>query len=111
LSLSESKRLEVDLAWADIFIASLSSTVVEALAWERPLLIHDVPIHEAAVLMSLFDKRRRFRNVDELERAFVEATKQVDSEATLDQEQELRKEFFGVSGMPKPIAEFVFPRT
>lgn len=111
LSLSESKRLEVDLAWADIFIASLSSTVVEALAWERPLLIHDVPIHEAAVLMPLFDKRRRFRNVDELETAFVEATRQVDSEAPFEQEQELRKEFFGPSGIPKPIAEFVFPRT
>jgi hypothetical protein len=110
LVLSNSKHLEEDLEWADLFISSLSSTVVEALAWEKPLLLHDVPIHEADVLMSLFDPARRFRNGAELLRTFMHATAQLASGAPLVEEQTLRREFFGPCGVPGSIAEVIFPR-
>ena len=108
LSLSEAKRLDEDLEWADLFITSLSSTVIEALAWDKPILMHDIPIHEAEVLMSLFDARRRFRNDSELAAAFAEAVRQLDAGAPLHQEEALRCEFFGPSRAPQSIANLIF---
>ena len=110
LSLSVAKRLDEDLDWADLYITSLSSTVVEALAWDKPLLVHDIPIHEAAVLMSLFDGRRRFRNDLELAAAFAEAARQLDEGAPLLEEDALRCEFFGPTGAPHSIANLIFPK-
>lgn len=108
LSLSQAKRLDEDLEWADLFITSLSSTVVEALAWDKPLLMHDIPIHESAVLMSLFDAQRRFRNDSELAAAFAAAATQLEEGAPLLQEEALRREFFGPTGAPHSIASLIF---
>ncbi len=110
LALSTATSLDEDLEWADLFITSLSSTVVEALAWEKPLLLHDVPIHEAEVLMSLFDTQRRFRNADELAAAFANAARQLDTVAPLREEHLLRRQFFGPSGSPDSIAEVIFSK-
>ncbi len=110
LEISRSPQLEEDLIWADLYITSLSSTVVEALAWDKPLLMHDIPIHEAVVLMSLFDRNRRFRNAEELAVAFDRAAQQLQGEEPLHEEQALRREFFGRPGVPASIAEVVFPK-
>lgn len=107
LTLSTSS-LDDDLVWADIIVTSLSSTVVEALAWEKPLLIHDIPVHEADVLMSLFSPTRRFRNAAELARALELAAADAQSGQRLGPEAKLRQLFFGESGHPADIAEVVF---
>ncbi len=100
--------LDDDLGWADLIVTSLSSTVVEALAWEKPLLIHDIPVHEADVLMALFSVTRRFRNADELARALQLAAADARSGQPLVPEAKLRQVLFGESGQPGSIAEVVF---
>ncbi|MFO0678082.1 MAG: hypothetical protein U0169_16220 [Polyangiaceae bacterium] len=110
LELSRGNSLEDDLAWADVIVGSLSSTLVEALAWDKPLLLHDVPIHEAEVLMCLFSPQRRFRDALEFEDAFAIALGDLEAGGALEPETELRRLFFGPSGVPKPLADVVYGR-
>lgn len=100
--------LDDDLEWADVIVTSLSSTVIEALAFQKPLLVHDIPVHEAAVLMKLFSEGRRFRNAQELTAALSRAVIDAGSPDGLEPEQTLRSTLFGFSGTPKSIAGTVF---
>lgn len=52
--------LQDDLAWSQVIISTISTTVVQALqAGGRPIFIHDIPFHEPT-LNDLFDPSRRF---------------------------------------------------
>jgi hypothetical protein len=108
LSLSSGGTLEDDLDWADLIISSLSSTVVEALAWDKPLLLHAAPIHEADVLMRLFSATRRFRTDAELASAVRSARADLTGTGPAAPERALREEFFGPSGEPGKISDVVF---
>jgi hypothetical protein len=108
LTISRGTPLEDDFEWADVIITSLSSTVVEALAWDKPLLMHDIPVHEQAVLMSLFPAERRFRNELELTAALARALSEVEAGPPFAFEKALRVTLFGPTGQPRPIADEVF---
>jgi hypothetical protein len=108
MMVSRGTPLEDDFDWADLTITSLSSTVVEALAWDKPLLLHDIPVHEADVLMSLFPDERRFRNQEELEMALRRALADLEAGPPYEPEQTLRQTLFGPSGHPRSIADEVF---
>jgi hypothetical protein len=106
LQLSSAGLLEDDIEWADLVITSLSSVVVELLAWDKPILVHHIPLHEADVLMNLFAAERRFRNAEELRVALSRALADLRSAEGLHLEDELRRRMFGPEGRPGSAGEF-----
>jgi hypothetical protein len=89
--------LDHDLAAADVVIATISTTVVEALrARDAALFVHDIPFHERDVLMRVFDRKRTFANGDELRRKLSLHL----AEPSFAPEQALRRRFFGKRAVP-----------
>lgn len=99
-----SGTLDDDFEWSDVVVTSLSSTIVEAMAWRRPVFVHDVPIHESAVLMSVFDPCRRFSTGAELGLKLGSALEGGDDEP----ERALLVRFFGESQVPRIAGDVVF---
>ncbi|MBX3196800.1 MAG: hypothetical protein KF894_01485 [Labilithrix sp.] len=102
--------LQAELGWADAVVASVSSSIVEALLHPVALFVHDIPLHERDVLMSMFDVRRRFSNAAELTTrfaAFVAAREARDSRQ-LEPEQFLRRAVFGETGRPRDLATLLW---
>ena len=103
--------LQVELAWADIVITSISSSIVEAILHPVAVFVHDVPAHESGVLMSLFDASRRFGDAADLTSRFGRLVEQfkADDPARLSSEDALRESFFGPSRRPRELKALLWP--
>jgi hypothetical protein len=103
--------LQDELAWADIVVSSISSSIIEALLHPVALYVHDIPRHERDVLMTLFDTSRRFANADELTprlAAFARA-RQAHATDAFAPEDRLREKFFGPSRRPRDLGALLWP--
>lgn len=108
LSLGE-QSLSEDLSWSDIVVSSLSTVVVEALCYPVPIFIHDIPIHESKVLLSLFEPVRRFRTPHELAQAISGCLVDLHngSSQLLLPEEAVRTRFFGPSGKHREFSSLL----
>ncbi|MCC6811992.1 MAG: hypothetical protein IT381_31505 [Deltaproteobacteria bacterium] len=94
--------LDEDLAGADAVIATVSTTIVEALrAAHLAVFVHDIPFHERDVVMRLFDPARVFSSAAELK---TKLTEHLAAPSTAP-ENALRRRFFGETQTPRTAAE------
>lgn len=107
LEQSIAESLDDDLAWADVVVTSISSTIVEACMHPTPILVHAIPVHEADVILAMFDPIRLFHDALSCERALRDALARGAGEP----ESALRRRFFGPSGEPSELADLVLGRS
>ena len=96
--------LAEDLAWADLVIATPSSTAIDALLRGVPVLLHRGPLLEPSTLFAGWPLERTFADADELER---HAAPLLSGAANLDPEQALLRRCFGSTRRPRDAASFL----
>jgi hypothetical protein len=69
--LPASAELADDLRAADVVVASVSTTIVEAALCLRPVVVHAIPAHPWSWLVAMVGEERLFRDEAELERAIA----------------------------------------
>jgi hypothetical protein len=112
MSLSlEPGGLHDDLRAADIVIAAVSSSIVEALWFPVPILVHAIPIHEELGVLSFFADERKFRDATELTDRLARCIAALadDTIAAIRPEREVRARFFGPSGVQHDFADLFGP--
>jgi len=101
-----------ELAWADVLVTSISSSIVEAVDYSVPILVHDIPIFDPAGVLSFFAPERRFRHAEDLSaklRTCIEALESSSPDA-LRPELALERELFGPGRQPKALDELLWPQ-
>jgi hypothetical protein len=98
-ALSDERQYSADLGRSQIVILSNSSTIVEALAYDIPVLVQRGPVVEADSLVALVPAERIFVNGHEL----VERVDAILEKPDLGPEHALRRACFGARGEPADI--------
>jgi hypothetical protein len=101
--------LHENLAWADVVLTSVSSIIVEALAFPRPLFVQYAPLWDFDVAAGPFDPERRFQNGSELGPRLsrcIQALRAGDA-AAFAPEALLRERLFGAARSPRPLADLL----
>lgn len=102
-TLSRESRLSSDLANADIVITTMSSSFIEALLYEVPLLVHRAPIIEPETIFSHVHAQRWFSEGQDLKGKLSALLGSVD----LTPEHQLSEMCFGPRRSPRVIADFL----
>jgi hypothetical protein len=97
--LSDERQYSADLGRSHIVILSNSSTIVEALAYDIPVLVQRGPVVEADSLVALVPPERVFVNGAEL----IERVDAILERLDLGPEHALRRACFGARGEPAEI--------
>jgi hypothetical protein len=98
LTISTEAELSADLAWADVVASALSSTLIETLLYDVPVLLHRALLWQRGSLFDCVPDERWFRDGGELITR-VEAL--VASPPDLGPERRLRTACFGPKGEPR----------
>lgn len=103
-----------DLGWADILVTSISSSITEALCHPLPILVHRPPTLDWAGALSLFAPERLFQDGTDLAqklRLCIEAVEAIQHgvPGALGPEDDLRRRFFGPTGVPASLASIFWP--
>src|SRR6185436_6420066 len=106
---SRAALLEEDVAWADVVVSSLSTSIIEALFADVPVFVHVTPDFRDVPATSFLDPQRTFFRASELAPrldACLRALANGDPEARAP-EARARESLFGPGGAPRTLLDWL----
>lgn len=98
--------LDDDLRWCDVLVSSVSSVTVDALFYDVPMFVHEIPRWERLIL-DVYEPSRRFASADKLVTAVERCVPLLEhgDPAALEPERATLRRLFGPSMRPRAIGE------
>lgn len=102
---STNSSIDDDLAWADIVILSHSTTMLHALAADRPVFVHCPPAQRSLPEMQALADERKFFFANDMSSPFADLVKALDKDRTsaTAPDRELYRSLVGSEKTPKDI--------
>lgn len=109
VELSSGTSLDEDLSWADFVVMSPSTSILDALDADVPVLIHSLPSVRYLPELAGADPSRLFFYAEDLRHSFPRllADLEADRDAALGPERVLRSKLRGEDGPPDDISKFL----
>jgi hypothetical protein len=105
-----SGELDADLRWCHVLVSSVSSSNLEALFYDVPVFVHEIPAWDHTWLES-YDRGRLFGREHTLVEQLAPCLEllRAGDPRLLAPEQGMRRRLFGATGVPRSPGELVWP--